>query len=142
MMKEFLKVIPIFLYFIVGIISLVMAFKGLFSSRFLPFHEKAAGKSWNEIEHSFKEVILLFLRLTGLGFLILSILLIVFPVIDYFIPNSFYKYSIPFIGLVYCLGLLIFNYILHKNTKAETPWKGSLYAMLLIGIGIILSIFN
>lgn len=142
MIKEFLKVIPIFLYFIVGIISLVMAFKGLFSDKYLPFHEKAAGKPWNEIEDSFKEVILLFLRLTGLGFLILSILLIVFPVVNYFTPNSFYKYSIPFIGLIYCMGLLIFNYLLHKNTNAETPWKGSLYAMLLIGIGIILSIFN
>ena len=141
-MKEILKITPILLYMIVGVISAFMAIKNLFSARYLPFHEKAANKPWDEIENSLKLVILIFLRLIGMGFLIVSILLLVFPVVNYYNPNIFYKYSIPVLALIYCTGLFIFNYILHIKTKTDTPWKGSLYAMLALIVGIIISIFS
>jgi hypothetical protein len=141
-MKEIFKIVPILLYIIVGIISMAMAVKNLFSSKFLPFHENAANKPWDEIDNPLKLVILTLLRLVGMGFLIVSILLLIFPIINYFIPNEFYKYSIPIIALVYCTGLFVINFLLYKNTKAETPWKGSLYAMLALIAGIIISIFN
>jgi uncharacterized membrane protein HdeD (DUF308 family) len=79
------------------------------------------------------------MRLAGLGFLIIAILLLAFPVINYFIPNDFYKYSIPIVALIFCTGLFAINYSLYKKTKAETPWKGSLYAMVAIIAGIIIS---
>ena len=138
-MKEILKIIPILLYAIVGIISMVMAVKNLFSNKFLPFHEKAANKRWDEIDNSLKLVILTLLRLIGLGFLIISILLLVFPIVNYYNPNRFYKYLIPGLALIYCTGLFVINYLLYKKTKADTPWQKSLYAMLLIVIGIIIS---
>jgi hypothetical protein len=141
-MDEILKIIPILLYIIVGVISMVMAVKNLFSTKFLPFHEKAANKQWDEIDNPLKLVILTLLRLAGMGFLIISILLLVTPIINYFIPNNFYKYSIPIIALIYCTGLFIINYLLYKNTKADTPWKGSIYAIVIIIIGIIISILN
>ena len=141
-MKEILKITPILLYMIVGVISAFMAIKNLFSARYLPFHEKAANKPWDEIDNSLKLVILIFLRLIGMGFLIVSILLLVFPVVNYYNPNIFYKYSIPVLALIYCTGLFIFNWILHIKTKTDTPWKGSLYAMLALIVGIIISIFS
>jgi hypothetical protein len=141
-MKEILKIIPILLYMIVGVISMVMAIKNLFSTEFLPFHEKAAYKPWDEIDNPLKLVILTLLRLAGLGFLIISILLLVFPIINYFIPNEFYKYSIPIIALIYCTGLFVINFLLYRNIKADTPWKGSLYAMIVLITGIIISILN
>jgi drug/metabolite transporter (DMT)-like permease len=139
-MDEILKIVPVLLYMFVGMISMVMAVKNLTSVRFLPFHEKAANKRWDEIDDRFKLVILTFMRLTGLGFLILSILLLVFPIINYFNPNKFYKYSIPVLALIYCSGLFVVNYLLYRNTSAVTPWKGSLYAMLAIIAGIIISV--
>jgi len=54
---------------------MVMAFKSLFSDRFFPFHEKAVNRQWDEIEKPLRLVILTFMRLTGLGFLIISILI-------------------------------------------------------------------
>jgi len=141
-MKGILNIIPIVLYFIVGMICLVMAIKNIFASKFLPFHEKAAGKPWNDIENPLKLVILSFLRLIGLGFLTLSILLIVCPIVNYCVPNMFYKYSIPGIALIYCTGLFVVNYSMYKKTKADTPWKGSLYAMFTIIAGIIISMYN
>ena len=127
---------------IVGVISMVMAVKNLFSTKFLPFHEKAANKKWDEIDNPLKQVILTLLRLAGLGFLVISILLMVLPIINYSTPNDFYKYSIPLIALIYCTGLFVINYSMYKKTKADTPWKGSLYAILAVITGIIISILN
>ena len=141
-MDKILKIMPIVLYMIVGIISLVMAFKNLISNQFLPFHEEVSDKRWNEIDISLQLILLTLMRIAGLGFLITSILLLVFPIINYFIPNKFYKYSIPIVALIYCFGLFVVNYLLYKHTKANTPWKGSLYAMIVIIVGIIISILN
>jgi hypothetical protein len=141
-MKVMLKTIPVVLYSLVGIISLVMAFKCLFSTKFLPFHEKAAGRPWNEIDDPLKPVILALLRLSGLGFLITAILLIICPIANFFGQSDFYKYLIPVIALIFCTGLFAVNYSLHKKTKADTPWKGSLYAMLAILAGVIISFFG
>jgi len=141
-MKDIFNIIPILLFLIVGFISLKMAFKCLFSKKILPFHEKASGKLWNEFEDPVKILILALMRLTGIGFLVTSVLLIVFPIYNYFIPNIFYKYSIPVIALIFCTGLFLINYILYKKTKAETPWKGSLIAIIVIIAGMIISFFN
>jgi hypothetical protein len=141
-MEEILKIIPILLYMIVGVFSLVMAVKNLFSKKFLPFHEKASNKRWDEIDNQLKILIVTLLRIIGFGFLIISLLLLVFPVINYFIPNNFYRYSIPFLALIYCTGLFVINYSLYKKTKADTPWKGSVYAMIAIMAGIIISILS
>jgi hypothetical protein len=141
-MKELLKILPILLNFIVGIISLIMALKSLFTNRLLAFQENAAHKSWNDIDISLQVVILTLLRITGLGFLIIAILLMIFPVINYFTANHFYSYSLPFLALLYCTGLFVFNYILYRKTKTNTPWKGSVYAMIALMLGIIISIFN
>jgi hypothetical protein len=141
-MNDTFRIIPILLFVIIGVISMVMAIKNLFSTKFLPFHEKAANKPWDEIDNSIKPVILTLLRLAGLGFLIIAILLLAFPIINYFIPNKFYKYSIPVIALIYCTGLLIINYLLYKKTKAYTPWKASLFAILALIAGIIISILS
>jgi hypothetical protein len=140
MLKEALRIIPVVLYLVVGMICSVMAFKCLGATRFLPFHEKAIGKQWDEIENSFKPVFLSLLRLVGLGFLIISILLIVFPAVTLAVPNAFDRYSIPGLALVYCAGLFLINYQLHKKTGVDTPWKGSLYALFVLIAGIIISV--
>lgn len=141
-MKEFLNVIPITLYCIVGVISLIMAFKCLFSNKFLYFHEKAAGKQWDEIGDQLQFVILSLMRVSGLSFLLVAILLMVFPIYNYYVPNIFLKYSAPLIAIIYCAGLFIINYVLYKNTKAETPWKNSLLALLFIIVGMLISILS
>ncbi len=141
-MREILKIIPAALYILTGTVSMVMAVKSLLADKYLPFHEQAAGKHWNEIDPSLKPVILSLLRLGGLGFLVVSILLIVCTVVNYYVQNVFYRYAVPSIALIYCSGLAINNYMLYKSTKAGAPWKGSLYGALALTAGIALSIFS
>jgi hypothetical protein len=120
-MKEVFSIISVALYFIVGVICLVMAFKSISSKKYLPFHEEAAGKAWDNIDKPLQYVILTILRISGLGFLVVGLLLIIFPCVNYFRPDTFVKYSIPAIALIYCLGLFLFNYYLYRKTKANTP---------------------
>lgn len=141
-MTDNTAIIPVVLYMSVGVVSLVMAFKSLFATKYLPFQEKAANKPWEEIGSGLQLVILSLLRLSGLGFLVIAVLLITFPVINYLIPGRFYKYSIPVTALIFCTGLFVNNYLLHKKTGSDTPWKGSLYAAFAILAGIIIAIFS
>ena len=135
-----IKIIPVFLYMIVGCISLTMAYKNMFSNRLIPFQEHAAGKSLSEMDVGIQSVILALMKVSGLGFLVVSLLLLIFPLVNYFENSAFIKYAIPSISLLYCFGLFLFNYRLYDQTKVETPWKRSLYAAIIIGLGIILSI--
>jgi hypothetical protein len=139
-MIETIKIIPIFLYMIVGIISLTMAYKNILSNKLIPFQEQTAGKSLKDMEKGIQLVILTLMKVSGLEFLVIALLLILFPIVNYFVNNSFVKYAIPAISLLYCLGLFLFNYRLYLQTKIETPWKRSLYVAIIIGMGLILSL--
>jgi hypothetical protein len=137
-----LKIIPPGLYLCTGIVSLIMAYKSIFSTAFLPFHEQAAGKSWGSIDSGLQSVILALIKVSGLGFLVTALLLILFPIIQYFKYDSVVQIVIPVISLLYCFGLLLINYQLAVKTNAKTPWKGSLFAAIFIGIGIIISLIQ
>ena len=138
-MNDILSIISILIYLLVGIICLFMAYKSIFSKQYLPFHEEAAGKSWNSIDKQLQYVIITLLRLSGLGFFIVFLLLAIFPIVNYVKPDLFIKYSIPIISLIYCFGLFLFNYLLFKQTRANTPWVGSLIVMFIILTSLIIS---
>jgi hypothetical protein len=117
-----------------------MAQKSIFSNRFLPFHEQAAGTSWESIDPGVQTVLRSLMKISGLGFLAVSLLLIMCSTMSMFGQDSLFQYLLPGIALLFCLGLFFVNHQLAVQTKANTPWKGSLTAALLIGIGIILSL--
>jgi len=134
-----LKIIPLCLYSFTGIVALVMAYKSIVSTTFLPFHEQAAGKSWDSIDGGLRFVILALMKISGLGFLVIALLLMSIPISHYLNYGSPVQYIIPVISFLYCFGLFLVNYQLAVKTKAKTPWKGSLFAAILIAIGIVIS---
>jgi len=136
------EAITIVIYGFVGVISLIMAFKNLFSKKYLLFHEKAADKAWEELDTRLQYVISALMMISGLGFLMTGLLLLIFPVVNHFMHNEFLRYSIPVVSLIFCTGLFLVNYNLHTQTGSFTPWKGSLFAMIAILAGIILSVWH
>jgi hypothetical protein len=134
------RIIPVFLYMIVGVVSLTMAYKNIFSNTLIPFQEQITGKSLNDMGKGIQFVMLALMKVSGLGFLVVAMLLIIFPVVNYFVNNSFTEYAIPAISLLYCFGLFLFNYRLYVQTKVETPWRRSLYAAAIVGVGLIISL--
>jgi hypothetical protein len=141
-MLIFLKLLPLVINVIVGIISLAMAYKSLFSTRFLPFHEQAAGKNLSETDVGVQAVVIALMRVSGLGFLAIALLITVFPVAAYIRNDSFLRLVPSAIALVYCFGLFLINYRLFTKTGAQTPWKGALYCTIILGIGIVASCFS
>jgi len=139
-MKEIFNIISTLIYIFVGIICLLMAYKSIFSKKYLPFHEEAAGMSWDSIDKRLQNVIITILRISGLGFLIIFLFLSVFSIINYFKHDPLIKFSIPAISLIYCFGLFLFNFQLFRRTKAKTPWIGSIIAMIMILSGFVISI--
>jgi uncharacterized membrane protein YvlD (DUF360 family) len=119
-----------------------MAYKSLFAKKYLVFHEKAASIEWTKIDKRLQYVILTLMRISGLGFLVIALLMLVFPIVNYFIQDEFVRFSIPFLAFIFCSGLFIINYSLYKFTKSMTPWKGSLFAMIAIIAGVILSVLQ
>jgi hypothetical protein len=137
MIGEFLSIL---LYLFVGIVSLTMAYRNLFSERLLAFHEKASGVEWHQLSAGLQEVVIALMRVSGLGFLIVGVMLIVFPLANYFLHSAFLRYAVPMIAMIYCCGLFLYNYRLHVRTSAETPWKKSLYAVLALIAGLLFSL--
>ena len=137
-MKIF-ELLPIIIYGIVGIISLVMALKSLLSKRFISFHEDASGVSWESLDKRLQCVILALTRISGLGFLVVALILLVFPTVNYFRQDEFIRYSMPILSLIFCTGLFVVNYILQKQTQSKTPWVGALMSIFAIIAGMILS---
>jgi hypothetical protein len=138
-MTTMLKIVPLVLYLLIGIVSLIMAFKSIFSRKFLPFHEEAYGKRWEDVENNLQHVLLALLRISGLGFLVVGLLLLSSQLVNYFRPGLFLTYGVPAFALLFCTGLFIFNFILFRRTMAKTPWKGSLFAMAVLILCMILS---
>jgi hypothetical protein len=132
--------IALLIYVFLALICLVMALKTFSSKKFLPFHEKAADRTWESIDNPLQIVIITLLRISGLGFFTVFLFLIVFPVVNYLKPVYTFEYLIPIIPFVFCLGLFIFNYSLFRKTKVNTPWKGALFSMILIIVAFCLSL--
>jgi hypothetical protein len=136
-----IKLLCTVIYVLIGIICFVMAYKCMFAKEFLPFHQEAAGKSWNEIDKTIQKVIITILRISGLGFLIMFLLLTSLSIVNFFKDDPFIKMMIPIISIVFCTGLFIFNFLLFKDTNAKTPWKGSLIILIVLVICLIFSLF-
>jgi len=134
------QVIPKVLYSIVALVSLIMAVKSIFSAKFLPFHEQAAGRPLKDLESGLQNVVLALMKVSGLGFLVVALFLLLFLVLNYRSEESFSQLAVPLIALIYCFGLFLVNFQLSAKTGSKTPWKGSLYAALLILVAMIISI--
>ena len=137
-MKEILATISISIDFLVGLICLLMAYKSIFSSKFLPFHEEAYGKPWETVDLKLQSVILTILRISGLGFLVVGLLMTIFPIVNRFKVDSFSEFGVPATAIIYSLGLFIFNYQLYKKTNASTPWKGSIIIAIVVLFSLII----
>jgi hypothetical protein len=141
-MKALIRWAPLISCLIAGIISLAMAWKSLFSRRFIPFHEAAAGTPLENVDPRVRLVILSLMRTSGLGFLAVGLLLVIFPIAEFTRPEGLVSAGIPLLGAIYCFGLFLVNLRLKGKSGAETPWKGSLMAGVLLIAAMIITLLS
>jgi hypothetical protein len=139
-MSTVLQLVSTCLYVLVAIVSLVMAEKSLRASAFLSFQEAAAGQSWDTVGTGLQAVIITLLRLSGLGFLIVGLGLLIAAVANNVHGGLGVTLALASLSLLFCLGLAVFNRRLQAQTGGPTPWRGSLYAAIAVAIALVLSI--
>lgn len=137
-MSTVLHIVSTCLYALVGIISLVMALESLSARGFLNFHTAAAGEPWTALGDGLQAVIVSLLRLSGMGFLIVGLQLVVVSIAVNLHPGLVVAVALPCLALLFCVGLGVINYRLHVRTGAQTPWKGSLYAAVAVAVALAL----
>jgi hypothetical protein len=125
------------LFGLVGVVALMMAWRGLTAKNLLPFHQAATGRPWVEFSPAEHSVATALTRSLGLGFLAAGLALLVACVTDLAHQNVA-TYSLAAIALVFCTGLAVINRRLQLATSAGTPWKQSLYAVVAIIVALAL----
>jgi hypothetical protein len=135
---EILKIVYSGIFLSVGAITLGVSLKFLLSQEFFSYHAEAAGLKWNEVSKPLQTVILAIMKMAGLGTLCLSITVILYSILI-FSNNSVLKYIIPPVSLLFWSGTGGVTFAVYKKTKANTPWKGSLFCVVLIIVAIIIS---
>lgn len=135
-------VVSSFIYAAIGIVSATMAGKSFLSKRYLPFHENAAEIPWENLAPGVQFVVLALMRTSGLGFLVVASLLIPLPFLTCCTDSLYLTLVVPFISLLFCVGLFVVNLQLSERTGVRTPWKGALYAALAIVISICVSVVS
>lgn len=131
-MGQTLQVIAVVLNSLIGMVSLLMAYKNFASVGFLPFHEQAAGRRWDEVDAGLRSVVTALMRIIGLGFAIVGLQLMILPLVGLMTHDRLPVLVAASAGFLFCLGLFVINDRLKTETGAETPWRGSLYAALII----------
>ena len=134
------RLLPPALSLLVGLVSLRMAVKGLSAKAWLPFHGAAAGTDWDSLTPRLRLLLLFMVRMAGLGFLVLFLLLATIPVYLARNPEPFVGLATFGIGTTYCIGLGVLTRWLHRETGAGTPWKESFAAAGVLALASLLAI--
>ena len=137
---EVIRIVNSALYIIVGLITFGIGLKFLLSKNFFSYHREATGLEWNNIDKSLQMIILAIMKMAGIGIICLSVLIITYPFVLMNSDNFFDKYLVSIISLIFWIGSFSITFNVHKKTNANTPWKGSLFSIILIVIAILLSV--
>jgi hypothetical protein len=137
-----LRLLSLALTYLVSLVSLRMAVKGLFANEWLRFHGEAAKADWRSLPPRLQWLFLFMVRVIGLGFLALFLLLITVPTLLHWHPDRLLGLACLGIGIVYCVGLGVLNRWLHRMAGVGTPWRGSFAAAAVLALAAALSLLS
>jgi hypothetical protein len=126
-------------YGVVAVASMVVGAVYLFRPTFMPHHQDAAGKPWEELEPRLQVLILGLMRAAGGGFLgagIAAAFLLAIPFRD---GDAWSHFAIPGIGLATALPMLYATVLIRSRTGARTPVLPGAICVVLILAGVALS---
>ena len=112
----------------------------LFSKEYFLYHSEATRISWNDIDEKLKYILLVFMKVIGVGSITISIFIISTVIYLIYIENEFIQSLIFFITSLYLLGLFLISYSVFIKTKANTPWKRMLFWFVINFSGFLISI--
>lgn len=137
---QVLRLVSLALSLLVSLVSLRMAVKGLFAREWLPFHGAAAGVGWDSLAPRVQRLLVFLVRMAGLGFLALFLLLASIPTYLFWHPDRLVGLATLGVGATYCAGLGVLTHRLHHDAGVRTPWRESFLAAGALALAALLSI--
>ena len=112
----------------------------LVHSTFMPYHQEALGKPWQQLDQNLRVLLIGLMRSVGGGLLATGVSVALLILIPFRAGESWAIYSIPAILLLSAIPALYANTLIRSQTHAHTPFFGTSIVIGLSVIGFILSI--
>jgi len=139
MKSKAVKIICTIVFWITTIAGFIFAAMYLFRPEFMPYHEVAIGKPWNEMNEEYRVLIIALMRVSGGGWLATSVGMLLLLLIP-FRKGRYWSYlGIPTIGLAALVPTFLATLIVKSNSSAVPPY---ILAASLIGLLIITIILS
>lgn len=127
-------------YGLSALLSMLFGIIYLVRSTFMPYHQEALGKPWQQLDQKLRVLLIGLMRTAGGGLLATGVSAAILLLIPFRAGESWSIYSIPAIGLLTAIPALYATIIIRFQTRAHTPVAASSIAVGLLVIGFILSI--
>ena len=127
-------------YGLYALVSILSGMVFLTRSTFMPFHQEALGKTWEQVDPNVQALLLGLMRSAGGGLMTSGIGVAILLFIPFRAEATWATYSIPAIGLLMALPVLYSNLFIRSRTQAHMPVTGVSMGVGLIVVGFIMSI--
>jgi len=137
------KIVSIIVYSIVAIVTGGTGLKFITASEYFSYHAQASGMAWVDINPGLQLLMLTGFKILGAGFLTVAlclILMIIFPFARH--DQRWSYFAIPLSGLFLWSIILATTLTVSFTTGAAAPWGVSVFCVLTLLLGFIVSIFG
>jgi hypothetical protein len=127
-------------YALAAIVSMAFGIMYLVRSQFMPYHQEAIGKDWQDLGKHLQALLLGLMRMVGGGMFSAGLSVAILLMIPYRAGEVWSLYAIPAIGIVTAIAALIATISIKVRTGAHTPVGAGVISAGLILLGFILSL--
>jgi hypothetical protein len=124
-------------YLLVAIGSIVFGFIYLLRKKFMPYHQLALNKQWEELESEYQTLILALMRVTGSGFLATGVTILLLFLIYFQTEELITLWIIPAIATITSVGSLYATILVKTKTAGNPPIRLSILSIVLIILGTV-----
>jgi len=139
MTSKAIKIICTIIFWMTTIAGFIFAAMYLFRPEFMPYHEVAIGKPWNEMGEEYRVLIIALMRVSGGGWLATSVGMLLLLLIPHRKGRYWSYIGIPTIGLAALVPTFLATIIVKTHSSAIPPY---ILAAVLIGLLVITIILS
>jgi hypothetical protein len=134
-----LKIIIITCYLLVAAAGFMFFYQYLFRGEFMPYHSVAVGMEWDEVARPFQVLILALMRVSGGGWLAVSVGLVIFSVLSYKNSRLRTDLAASLLGWSVLGPTLYATLFVKANSPANPPWYIAVIAIAVLTISLVLA---
>ena len=127
-------------YALAALVSMAFGIIYLIRSQFMPYHQVAIGKAWQDLDKPLQALLLGLMRMVGGGLFSAGLSVAILLLIPYRPGEVWSLYAIPAIGIVTAITALFATIFIRVRTGAHTPVIAGVISAGLLVLGFILSI--